>query len=150
FGYAHVPWFKKNQRLINAAELPEAGERLAQAEIAHQTLISLGYAPIGLDHFALPDDELAEAARAGRLHRNFQGYTVDDADALLGLGASAIGRLPQGYVQNAPDIASYARCVRSGEFATVKGLELTRDDRTRAAIIERMMCDLAVDIADVA
>jgi oxygen-independent coproporphyrinogen III oxidase len=150
FGYAHGPWFKKNQRLINAAELPEAGERLAQAEIAHRTLISLGYEPIGLDHFALPDDELAVAARAGRLHRNFQGYTVDDADALLGLGASAIGRLPQGYVQNAPDVAGYGRCVQSGQFATVKGLELSGDDRTRAAIIERLMCDLAVDIADVA
>jgi oxygen-independent coproporphyrinogen-3 oxidase len=150
FGYAHVPWLKKHQRLINATELPDASERLAQAETARTTLIALGYVPIGLDHFAKPGDELADAAKAGRLHRNFQGYTVDDADALLGLGASAIGRLPQGYVQNAPDVAGYARSVQTGRFATVKGIELSGDDRTRAAIIERLMCDLAVDVADAA
>jgi oxygen-independent coproporphyrinogen-3 oxidase len=147
FGYAHVPWLKKHQRLIQEAELPEADERLAQAEIARQILVSLGYEPIGLDHFALPGDELALAAKTGRLRRNFQGYTADDADALLGLGASAIGRLPQGYVQNTPDNATYARAVQSGRFATAKGIQLSEDDRTRGAIIERLMCDLAVDLA---
>jgi oxygen-independent coproporphyrinogen III oxidase len=147
FGYAHVPWLKKHQRLIQAAELPDADERLAQAEMAREILVSLGYEPVGLDHFALPGDELAAAAKAGRLRRNFQGYTVDDADALLGLGASAIGRLPQGYVQNTPDNATYARAVQAGRFATAKGIQLSDDDRTRAAIIERLMCDLAVDLA---
>ena len=102
--------------------------------------------PIGLDHFALPDDELAVAARTGRLRRNFQGYTTDLAEALIGLGASAIGKLPQGFAQNAVDIAGYARAVSQGSFATVKGVAVSADDTLRASIIERLMCDLAVDL----
>jgi oxygen-independent coproporphyrinogen-3 oxidase len=148
FGYAHVPWFKTHQRLIHDASLPGIGERLAQVQVATETLCGLGYERIGLDHFALPEDELAVAAREKRLHRNFQGYTVDDAGALIGLGASAIGKLPQGFVQNAPDLASYARAVQAGHFATVKGLTLSDDDRLRASIIERLMCDLEVDLAE--
>jgi oxygen-independent coproporphyrinogen-3 oxidase len=146
FGYAHVPWFKTHQRLINEAALPSLSERLEQAQVAAETLISLGYRVIGLDHFALPQDELTIAAGEKRLHRNFQGYTTDDANALIGVGASAIGRLPQGFVQNAPDLAGYSRAVSAARFATVKGLALSDDDRTRAAIIERLMCDLAVDL----
>ena len=106
----------------------------------------LGYQAIGLDHFALPDDELAVAARERRLRRNFQGYTTDEADALIGLGASSIGKLPQGFVQNAPDVGGYARAVQAGRFATVKGLALSDDDRLRAGIIERLMCDLEIDL----
>jgi oxygen-independent coproporphyrinogen-3 oxidase len=146
FGYAHVPWFKPHQRLIDAASLPGAAARLAQAESARARLIALGYQPIGLDHFALPEDELAVAARSGRLHRNFQGYTADDADTLLGLGASAIGRLPQGYVQNARDLHRYRGAVDAGRLAAVRGLVFSDDDRVRSAAIERLMCDLAVDL----
>ena len=148
FGYAHVPWFKSHQRLIDPAALPGAAERIEQAAIAAETLASFGYRAVGLDHFALPDDELCIAAREGRLHRNFQGYTTDDADALIGIGASSIGRLPQGYVQNAPDMGHYARSIAAGTFATVKGLALSDDDRLRASIIERLMCDLALDLDD--
>ena len=147
FGYAHVPWFKTHQRLIDDAALPGLSERLQQAEIAAETLQGLGYQAVGLDHFALPNDALAVAAREKRLRRNFQGYTTDDADALIGLGASAIGRLPQGFVQNAPDLAGYTRAVGSGYFATMKGRALSADDRLRAAAIERLMCDLEVDLA---
>jgi oxygen-independent coproporphyrinogen III oxidase len=146
FGYAHVPWFKRHQRLIDEAALPGLSERLEQAQAAAETLTGLGYRAIGLDHFALPDDELAIAAREKRLRRNFQGYTTDEADALIGLGASAIGRMPQGFVQNASDLAGYSRAVSSGRFATVKGLALSDSDRLRGAIIERLMCDLAVDL----
>jgi oxygen-independent coproporphyrinogen-3 oxidase len=146
FGYAHVPWFKTHQRLIDEKALPGLSERLEQAQVAAETLQSLGYLPIGLDHFALPDDELALAARERRLHRNFQGYTTDTADALIGLGASAIGKLPQGFAQNAPDLAGYARAVQAGRLATVRGLALSDDDRLRWTIIERLMCDLAVDL----
>jgi oxygen-independent coproporphyrinogen III oxidase len=149
FGYAHVPWFKTHQRLIDEAALPGPTARLEQAQAAAETLESFGYQAIGLDHFAQAHDELAAAAREKRLRRNFQGYTVDDADALIGLGASAIGRLPQGFVQNAPDIAGYARAVAGGAFATVKGIALSDDDRLRAAIIERLMCDLQVDLGAV-
>ena len=147
FGYAHVPWFKTHQRLIDEARLPGLSERLEQAEVAAETLAAAGYTAIGLDHFALPDDDLAVAAREQRLRRNFQGYTVDEADALIGLGASAIGRLPQGFAQNAPDLGGYARSLAAGEFPIVKGVALSDDDRQRAAIIERLMCDLALDLA---
>ena len=146
FGYAHVPWFKTHQRLIDEAALPGLSARLEQAQVAAETLAGLGYQAVGLDHFALPDDALAVAARAKRLRRNFQGYTTDDADALIGLGASAIGKLPQGFVQNAPDLAGYARAVGAGSLATMKGRALSDDDRMRAAAIERLMCDLEVDL----
>jgi len=145
FGYAHVPWFKTHQRLIDERALAGAAERLALAEGARRSLRSLGYVRIGLDHFAQPDDGLALAAASGTLRRNFQGYTTDNADALLGLGASAIGRLPQGFVQNSPDLGGYARAIESGRFATAKGVALSEDDRTRGDIIERLMCDFSAD-----
>jgi oxygen-independent coproporphyrinogen-3 oxidase len=150
FGYAHVPWFKTHQRLIEEAALPGLSERLQQAQVAAETLCGLGYQAVGLDHFALPEDELAVAAREKRLRRNFQGYTVDNADALIPLGATAIGTLPQGFVQNAPDVAGYSRAVKSGQFATVKGIALSDDDRLRAGIIERLMCDLELNLETVA
>jgi oxygen-independent coproporphyrinogen-3 oxidase len=146
FGYAHVPWFKTQQRLISEAELAGPAERLEQALAATSVLTANGYVAVGLDHFARADDDLARAARSGTLHRNFQGYTTDAADALIGLGASAIGRLPQGFVQNAVDIGGYGRAVQGGQFATVKGAALSDDDRLRAHVIERLMCDLAVDL----
>jgi oxygen-independent coproporphyrinogen-3 oxidase len=146
FGYAHVPWFKTHQKLIDDAALPGLSERLEQAQVAGETLESLGYEAVGLDHFALPSDELCQATHERRLRRNFQGYTTDDADALIGLGASAIGRLPQGFVQNAPDLAGYTRAIAAGRLATVKGLTLSADDRLRGEIIERLMCDLALDL----
>jgi oxygen-independent coproporphyrinogen-3 oxidase len=149
FGYAHVPWFRTQQRLIDAATLPGPAERLAQMEAAREALVAFGYEPIGLDHFALPTDDLAVAAKTRRLRRNFQGYTTDDALALIGLGASAIGRLPQGFVQNAPDTGGWARAVSADRLATARGLALSDDDRLRGEIIERLMCDLRVDLPSV-
>jgi oxygen-independent coproporphyrinogen-3 oxidase len=149
FGYAHVPWFKPQQELIDTAALPGAAERLEQAERAREWLIEGGYEPVGLDHFALPEDELALAARTGNLHRNFQGYTTDDADALLGFGASAIGRLPQGYVQNARDMYRHETAVIEGRLPAARGHAFTEDDRVRSAAIERLMCDGALDLAAV-
>jgi oxygen-independent coproporphyrinogen III oxidase len=146
FGYAHVPWFKPHQKLIDGQSLPGAAERMAQMHAAAETLEECGYVQVGLDHFALLHDDLLRAARTGRLHRNFQGYTTDTADALIGIGASSIGQLPQGYVQNAPDVGSYARAIEAGHFGTVKGFALSADDLRRAKIIERLMCDFAVDL----
>lgn len=146
FGYAHVPWMKKNQRLIDAGLLPGHQARLAQARVAANVLTGHGFRAIGFDHFADPRDELAVAARDGRLRRNFQGYTTDQADALIGFGASSISRTPSGYAQNASDIAGYTRAVKSGQLPIVKGLELTDDDRLRAHIIERLLCDFAIDL----
>jgi oxygen-independent coproporphyrinogen-3 oxidase len=145
FGYAHVPWFKTHQRLIDAAALPGAAERLAQAQAAQETLEAQGYVAIGLDHFALPSDDMALAMKDGRLRRNFQGYTTDEAEALIGVGPSSIGRLPQGFLQNAPDIGGWTRQVEAGRMPVVKGVEVTEEDRVRSDLIERLMCDFAVD-----
>jgi oxygen-independent coproporphyrinogen-3 oxidase len=146
FGYAHVPWFKPHQRLIEEAALPGPLERLKQAETARNALTAAGYEPIGLDHFARCDDELAAAARQRRLRRNFQGYTTDNADALIGLGASAISRLPQGFLQNKVDIRGYSGAVQAGRLAAEKGLALSPGDRLRGRIIEELMCHFDVDL----
>jgi oxygen-independent coproporphyrinogen-3 oxidase len=105
--------------------------------------------PVGLDHFSLPDDRLAQAARGGELRRNFQGYVTDQATALIGIGASAISSLPQGYSQNQPKVPDYRRAIEGGDFATVRGVTLTEEDRVRRDIIERLMCDLSIDLAEV-
>jgi oxygen-independent coproporphyrinogen-3 oxidase len=95
-----------------------------------------GYQPVGMDQFALPDDQLALAAASGRLHRNFQGYTTDDAPVLLGFGASAIGRLPQGYIQNQPRIPLWRQALRTETLPVVRGVALTAADRLGAGIID--------------
>lgn len=146
FGYAHVPWFKKQQTLIDAGSLPGSEERYEQAMASHKAWVDLGYEAVGIDHYVLPDDELATAARNGTLHRNFQGYTDDDCPVLIGLGASAISRFPGGYAQNHPAVAAYAAEVRYGKLATVRGVSLSAEDLLRAEIIERLMCDFWVDI----
>lgn len=147
FGYAHVPWMAKKQRLIDDKALPGAKQRAAQAEIAAAAISAAGYQAIGLDHFALPDDSLAKAAESGTLRRNFQGYTNDQAEALIGLGATSIGRTPQGYVQNIAETGAWARAVGDGLLPIAKGHALSLDDRLRAHVIERLMCDGAVDTA---
>ncbi|MEI9420749.1 oxygen-independent coproporphyrinogen III oxidase [Mesorhizobium sp. Cs1299R1N1] len=146
FGYAHVPTSRKNQRLIDEAALPDITARAEQAEAVAETLIAAGYRQIGLDHFALPHDELALAHKAGRLRRNSLGYSADTCKTVIGCGASAIGRLGDGYVQNEVAISSYSRHIRAGRLATSKGYHLTGEDRLRSAIIERLMCDLEADV----
>lgn len=147
FGYAHVPWMAKKQRLIDAAALPGAAERLAQANAAAEALQAAGYEAIGLDHFALPDDPLAVAARQGRLRRNFQGYTTDRAETLLGLGATSIGRTPSGFVQNIAETGAWARAVGEGRLPVAKGVAFGGEDRLRGAVIEGLMCNGQVDLA---
>jgi len=146
FGYAHVPAFKRHQRKIDAAALPQGAVRHAEAEAIAERLIAAGYVRIGIDHFALPGDPMAVAQAEHRLHRNFQGYTTDAADTLIGLGASAIGRLPQGYVQNAVLIGPYVDAVNAGRLATAKGFAFEAEDRLRGELIERLMCDFRVDV----
>ena len=151
FGYAHVPWMKRHQALIEEELLPDPVERYRQLDAIHRVLKEEGgYVAVGLDHYALPSDSMAEAAAARRLRRSFQGYTTDSAPVLLGFGASSIGSLPQGYVQNASTAAAYAREIEAGRLATVRGIALGADDRLRRDVIERVMCDLEVDIDAVA
>ena len=146
FGYAHVPWMKTHQKMIDEATLPDAAERWAQFEAASARLAEHGYVAVGLDHFSHPDDDLATALGEGRLHRNFQGYTTDTAPVLLGFGASAIGSLPEGYVQNTSPLKAYRETVAGGEFPIARGFALSTEDRLRSAVIERLMCDLSVDL----
>jgi oxygen-independent coproporphyrinogen-3 oxidase len=147
FGYAHVPWMKKHQRLIDEATLPDAAQRLALAGDAAEAIEAAGYRRIGLDHFALPDDPLAQALDDGTLRRNFQGYTTDQAETLIGLGPSAISAFPAGYAQNAADIPVWGRAIDEGRLSTQRGLALDKEDQWRRAAIERLMCFGTVDLA---
>lgn len=149
FGYAHVPWMKKHQTMIPEDILPGIEERFQQMTRAAELLVAAGYQAIGIDHFAKPDDTLAIAAREGRLRRNFQGYTDDAADALIGLGASSIGQLPQGYVQNMPATGEYQRLATDQGLTVVRGIALSDEDRMRALVIERIMCEFAFSFAEI-
>ena len=147
FGYAHVPWMKKHQTMIPESELPDQLERFRQMSRAAALLLEAGYQAIGIDHFAKPEDTLAVAGRQGRLRRNFQGYTDDAADALIGFGASSIGQLPQGYVQNMPATGEYQRMADGAGLAVVRGIALSADDRLRAHVIEKVMCEFGFAFA---
>ncbi len=147
FGYAHVPWMKKHQQLIAEDSLPGPVERFAQQRAIHNVLVEEGgYVAVGLDHYARPGDAMALARASRRLRRGFQGYTTDAAPALIGFGASAIGSLPEGYVQNAPTAPAWAKLVEAGGLATVRGVALSAEDRLRRDAIERLMCDLEADL----
>ncbi|KAF0186959.1 MAG: oxygen-independent coproporphyrinogen III oxidase [Hyphomonadaceae bacterium] len=148
FGYAHVPWFKKRQRLINEAALPETALRYDQAMGIKAALEALGYVAIGFDHFARSDDPLAIAALNKTVKRSFQGYSCETADAIIGLGCSSISTLPQGYVQNNPEPGAWARAIEAGEFATVRGVATSAEDKTRREIIDRLLGDFEVDLAE--
>jgi oxygen-independent coproporphyrinogen III oxidase len=136
FGYAHLPSRARHQSLIDESALPDIVERFAQSRRAERLLEAAGYIAIGLDHFAKPRDPLS----SGRVRRNFQGYTTDEAEVLLGLGASAISKLPDGYFQNAAPRQDYLRRILDSGLATSRGVLLTEEDGVRAFVIERLMC----------
>jgi oxygen-independent coproporphyrinogen-3 oxidase len=146
FGYAHVPWMKKHMRLIDEGSLPDKNLRYDLFCRGEEKLLEFGYVPIGIDHFAKAGDSLAKAAGEGSLHRNFQGYTSDSADTLLGIGASSIGKFPQGYVQNAVDMPIYEESIASGVLPVRKYCALSEEDRLRADVIEHLMCNFKADI----
>lgn len=145
FGYAHVPWMSKRQRLIDEATLPREMQRYNLSEHAAARFRDAGFEAIGIDHFARPDDGLARAAQTGRLRRNFQGYTDDTCATLIGLGASSISRLPTGYVQNAAATPAYIQRIEAGQLAGARGHAMTDDDILRARAIEMLMCDFRLD-----
>jgi len=150
FGYAHVPWMKTNQRLIDTAALPNSEMRMEQAALARAIFEAAGYVEIGIDHFAAPDDPLALARKDGQLRRNFQGYTDDAATTLIGIGASSISRTPHGFAQNAPDNLGWQRAIEAGMLPTVRGKAFEGEDLMRAEIIEALLCGFDVDLAAVA
>ena len=145
YAYAHLPRRFKPQRRIAAADLPSAEQRIKMLRTGLEGFMGSGYAYIGMDHFALPDDALAAAKRQGRLHRNFQGYTTQPECDMIGLGVSSIGRVGATYSQNAKTIAEYHDALAQGEFPVVRGLALTRDDLLRRAVIMAIMCQGRVE-----
>jgi oxygen-independent coproporphyrinogen-3 oxidase len=149
FGYAHVPWFKKHQSMIDEAWLPGPEQRLAQFRIAAEAITQAGYVAVGIDHFARPGDTLEEAASSGRLRRNFQGYTDDECETLIGLGPSSVSRYRQGYAQNLTAVADYQREVLAGRLPIARGVALGEDDRVRGWAIERLMCDFGFSVSEI-
>ncbi len=139
---------KPHQKLIDEAELPGQPLRAAMAELVTERLGAAGYVKVGLDHYARPDDTLALAATAGSLRRNFQGYVADGEPWVGGIGASAISSLPRGFSQNVADPARYMDKISVEGLATARGIACTADDRLRADIIEQLMCNYRVDLAD--
>ncbi len=150
YGYAHVPWMSKRQQMISSDAMPTPQERLGLYEMAQALFLTHGYQEIGIDHFAKPTDALAVAARTGHLRRNFQGYTDDVAQTLVGLGASSISRFPQGYAQNASGTSAHTKAIRGGQFSTHRGHVFSGEDHLRARIIEALMCDFTVEQAELA
>lgn len=146
FGYAHVPHIIPRQRRIDATALPDAATRFTQAEHAYATLVDAGYRSVGFDHFALPGDALAQAAAAGTLRRNFQGFTEDRATTLISLGASAISAFPDRLLQNEKNTGRYHLAIGSGRFATAKGIRRTADDARCGRAIESILTSGTADL----
>ena len=149
FGYAHVPWMKKHQAVIRDADLADVSGRWAQAEAAESVLAAHGYVRIGMDHYARPGDPMTARLADGTLHRNFQGYTDDPSSVLIGVGPSAISSLPFAYAQNRLRVDDWAADIAAGRLPVGRQLETTSDDRLRRTVIERLMCDLQVDVGAV-
>ncbi|WMT73397.1 oxygen-independent coproporphyrinogen III oxidase [Bradyrhizobium sp. Ash2021] len=146
YGYAHMPQLKANQRRIDESKLPGMEERIDQADAIAEEFLRHGFLKIGIDHFARPEDSLARAALSGRLHRNFQGYTDDGRETLIGFGASAISRFRDGYVQNISDVPGYVRAISSGRLAPSRGCRLDAAEKQRARTIESLMCQFQADL----
>jgi oxygen-independent coproporphyrinogen-3 oxidase len=147
FGYAHVPWMKKHQNLIQEADLPDAATRLGLQQAVNESLGAAGYVNIGLDHFARPEDELVRAQQNKTLWRNFQGYTTHKDCDILAFGASSISQTADVYMQNEKSLKRYQDRVATTGFAVERGLKLTRDDQIQREAITRVMCDLELDFA---
>jgi oxygen-independent coproporphyrinogen-3 oxidase len=146
FGYAHVPWMKRHQRLIREADLPDLATRLRLGGMVHRALSEAGYVDIGLDHFARPGDEMVVAQGEKTLWRNFQGYTTHKDCDVLAFGASAISQTEGLYVQNERSLRSYQQRVATGGLAVERGVRVGREDRIRRDAITRVMCDLELDL----
>lgn len=150
FGYAHLPALLPRQRRIDGSALPDAPARFWQRALAHDLWVEAGFEAIGFDHFARPDDSLTVAARAGRLRRNFQGFTDDQATTLIGLGASAISNFDGAIIQNEKHVGRYRIAVLGGSLAGIRGVQRDAVDRAAGEVIERLLCDGMVDAEAIA
>jgi len=147
YGYAHMPQMFKAQTQIEAADLPDAGTKLSLLQLAIAKLTDAGYRHIGMDHFALPDDDLSLAQDTGNLHRNFMGYTTHADCDLIGLGVSAISHIGDSFSQNPRELPAWESAIDGGQPPVWRGLALSFDDRVRGDVIQQLMCNGAVDIA---
>jgi len=150
YGYAHLPHLFRAQRQIADADLPSPEQKLALLGLAVQRLTDAGYQYIGMDHFALPEEDLSRAQRAGQLHRNFMGYTTHADTDLVGLGASAISHIGTTYSQNPRELPAWEAALDAGRLPVWRGLQLDGDDVLRAELIGHLMCQGEVDGAAVA
>ena len=149
FNYAHSPERFSPQRRINPDDLPQPADKLAMRQNSIEQLIAAGYRYIGMDHFALPDDELISAQENGTLQRNFQGYSSHTHCDLIGLGVSAISQVGELYCQNHSDISRYQQSLDNAQLATSRGLLCNDDDRVRRAVIQQLICQFRVDFASI-
>jgi len=147
YGYAHMPQIFKPQKQIVEAELPAPAEKLALLQLAIERLTEAGYQHIGMDHFALPDDDLSVAQANGTLQRNFMGYTTHAECDLIGMGVSAISHVGDSFSQNPRELPAWEQAIDAGRPPVWRGLELSFDDCVRADVIQQLMCNAAVDIA---
>jgi oxygen-independent coproporphyrinogen-3 oxidase len=145
YSFAHVPWIRGNQKRIRPEDLPPAGQKLQLFIEARERFLAAGYRQIGMDHFALPGDELARAAEAGTLHRNFMGYTTRPAPDMIGAGVSAIGDVAGAYAQNVKKLSAYYEAIDAGRFPVERGHALDRDDAIRRQVITQLMCNFRLD-----
>ena len=145
FGYAHVPWMKKHQKLIQEIEIPRFNVRLEMQLLMHEKLAQAGYIYIGMDHFAKPGDELVKAQQEKTLHRNFQGYTTHKDCDIYAFGASAISQTDEVYAQNFKRLLDYESRVDARHLPVERGLRITRDDKIRRDAISKVMCDLSLE-----
>lgn len=150
FSYAHVPQVKKHQHSLEKHGIPSLAESLALEQAARHILLESGYVAIGMDHFALPTDPMAMSLARGALRRTFQGYTDDTATHLLGLGASSISQTGDYFFQNARDAGEYRDLISREGFAVIRGLKKAEGDNFRAALIEKLMCNMEVDVEAIA
>jgi oxygen-independent coproporphyrinogen-3 oxidase len=148
--FAYVPWIKGHQKKLDKESLPSAELKLQLYLKAMERFLAEGYEPIGMDHFALPDDELAVAAREGRLHRNFMGYTVKPASDMVAVGVSGIGEVQGAFFQNRKKLSTYYEALDAGRLPVEKGYVLDADDRIRQYVIQQIMCNFRISKADVA
>jgi len=147
FNYAHLPTIFKPQRRINEADLPSSTEKLAILQNTTNQLLEAGYIYIGMDHFALPDDELAIAQRNGTLYRNFQGYSTHADCDLIGLGITSISQVSDSYSQNVKTLEEYYAKITAGQIPVFRGFTLNEDDKLRRAVITKLICHFTLDIS---
>lgn len=147
FPYAHVPWMKKHQKLLEKYNMPCALERFDMAQLVREKLTCNGYAAIGIDHFSKKTDCLYNACQTGQMRRNFQGYTDDPATTIIGFGLSSISQFEGVYCQNTTDAPTYKKFIQQGQLPVSRGLVLNEMDKMRRHLIETLMCSFTVDLS---